>query len=112
MNHILDLTPTSKFRRGAVFGCTYSADGDLYRAVLVDKEPDSKVKIQFIDFGNTEIKGEKELFCIPEDLALEPSAAVPVQVFCHLEDNEENRRTVEDALNKENITVLMKGGKL
>merc|ERR1719392_19082 len=58
-----------------------------------------------------EVKGEKELFCIPEDLALEPSAAVPVDIVNTLEDNKDNQKLVEDSLGQDNLTVIINEGK-
>ena len=94
-----------------MFGAKFSEDGELYRAAVVDKEAEDKVKVRFIDFGNTESKNPlTDLFVIPKDIATEPSSSVCVAIDTGLEDTEENQEHVGSLLDEENLTVIVCNG--
>ena len=107
---ILELTPSLKWRPGAVFGCNSSEYEGFYRAAVVEKEGTSKARVQFIDFGNYEVKPLSDLLNIPKDLAKEVSFAVGVTLQNSLEDNEDNRNSIEEKLGQENLTVTVVNG--
>ena len=107
---ILDLTPSLKWRPGAVFGCNSSEYEGFYRAAVVEKEGTSKARVQFIDFGNYEIKPLSDLLNIPKDLAKEVSFAVGVTLQNSLEDTEDNRNSIEEKLGSDNLTVTVVDG--
>jgi len=99
-----DLIPAVKLKPKAVFGSKFSEDQELYRASILAKQDDGKFLVQYIDFGNTEEKQQSELFNIPEDIATEVSAAISVLIESNLEDTEENRKLMEDALSQDSLT--------
>ena len=104
------MTPSLKWRPGAVFGCNSSEYEGLYRAAVVEKEGPSKARVQFIDFGNYEIKPLSDLLNIPKDLAKEVSFAVGVTLQNNLEDTEDNRNSIEEKLGSDNLTVTVVDG--
>merc|ERR1719318_903343 len=103
-----ELKPAQRMKKGAVYGARFSQDGELYRVVLKEAV-EGRVVVQFIDFGNKEIKEEKELFDIPEEIGTEPAAAVGVGVKNEVEETEDNRAIVEEMLDGENLTVAATG---
>ena len=108
---MLDLTPSNKWRPGAVFGCEFSEDEGFYRAAIVEKEGTNKARVQFIDFGNYEVKLLSDLLIIPKELAKEVSFAVCVVIKNSLEDTEENRALVEEKLGEDKkLTVTVVNG--
>ena len=110
LNEIVDLTPSLKWRPGAVFGCNSSEYEGFYRAAVVEKEGTSKARVQFIDFGNYEVKPLSDLLNIPKDLAKEVSFAVGVPLQNSLEDTEDNRNSIEEKLGSDNLTVTVVNG--
>ena len=93
-----------------MFGCKFSGDGAFYRAVVVAKEGSDKAKVQFIDFGNYEVKLLSDLLNIPKELSKEVSYAVGVDIQNSLQDTEENRTKVEQELSQDNLTVAIVEG--
>ena len=59
------LLPAVKLKPKAIFGRMFSEDQELYRVSVVVKHDDGKYLVHFIDFGNTEVKLQSELFNIP-----------------------------------------------
>ena len=100
----LDLLPAVKLKPKAIFGSKFSEDQELYRASVVAKQDDGKFLVQFVDFGNTEVKLQSELFNIPEDLATEVSAAICVLIESNLEDTTENRNLMQKTLSQDGLT--------
>ena len=52
---ILDSNLDIQGMRGSLIACKYSNDGEYYRAIVTGIKPD-KVRLCFVDFGNTEGK--------------------------------------------------------
>ena len=95
-----------------MFGCVFSEDEGFYRAAIVEKEGSNKARVQFIDFGNYEVKLLSDLLIIPKELAKEVSFAVCVVITNSLEDTEENRSSVEEKLGEDKkLTVTVVDGK-
>merc|ERR1719369_1299229 len=69
-----ELKPAQRMKKGAVYGTRFSEDGELYRAVLKNVD-ESGALVQFIDFGNKEMKGVQELLDIPVEVGSEPAGA-------------------------------------
>ena len=59
------LLPAVKLKPKAIFGRMFSEDQELYRVSVVVKHDDGKYLVHFINFGNTEVKLQSELFNIP-----------------------------------------------
>ena len=94
-----------------MFGCEFSEDEGFYRAAIVEKEGTNKARVQFIDFGNYEVKLLSDLLIIPKELAKQVSFAVCVVIKNTLEDTEENRALVEEKLGEDKkLTVTIVGG--
>ena len=52
-----------------LYAVRYSEDGEMYRALVVDTEDESKMaEVHFIDYGNKEVVGYTEVFTLPENL--------------------------------------------
>merc|ERR1719376_1239651 len=101
-----EFKPAQRMKKGAVYGTRFSEDGELYRAVLKNVD-ESGALVQFIDFGNKEMKEEHELFDIPVEIGSEPAGAISVELKTSMEDNEENRAIVEQMLEGENLSVTL-----
>jgi len=103
------LKPAQRMKKGAVYGTKFSEDGEMYRAVLRDKVG-LGVRVQYIDFGNEELKEEWELFDIPMDIGSEPAGAIAVELSNVMDDTKENRKFVEQLLGGEGLSVTTMGG--
>merc|ERR1719153_1997553 len=101
-----ELKPAQRMKKGAVYGTRFSEDGELYRAVLKNVD-ESGALVQFIDFGNKEMKEKHELFDIPVEIGSEPAGAISVELKTSMEDNEESRVTVEQMLEGESLSVTL-----
>jgi len=105
-----ELKPAQRMKKGAVYGTRFSEDGEMYRAVLRDVAGEGRINVQFIDFGNMEVKEEMDLLDIPEDVGTESAAAIAVIFENTLEDSAENRNMVEEKLGEDNLTVTVDEG--
>ena len=62
-------------QKGSLCVTKFSEDGNWYRAKVVRTEPD--VVVEFIDYGNTEVKKAAELFPLPPQFTSLPCQSIP-----------------------------------
>ena len=81
--------------------CLAKSDLDqvLYRAVVKEVLADNQCIVAFIDYGNSEIKNNCDVYCMPGGLHGTPSLSVHCVVFC---DNS-CRQAMEEAAESENL---------
>uniref|UniRef100_A0A673C4P4 Si:dkeyp-93d12.1 n=1 Tax=Sphaeramia orbicularis TaxID=375764 RepID=A0A673C4P4_9TELE len=56
-----------KLKRNDLVLAEYKKDGALYRAVVKDYEGSSSLKVEFIDYGNSAVIKEENIYSIPKD---------------------------------------------
>ena len=97
---------------GCVYATKFSQDQQMYRAV-VEKAEGDMVTVQFIDFGNREMKDKSELLQLSEKMAKWPAVAYPIilEENKSAEDSQANRDEVEDILDQD-LELVLKEGKL
>jgi hypothetical protein len=103
------LAPAAGTAAGATVAATFSEDGELYRARVLDDGKPDHIKVLFIDFGNSEDKAAVELLELPGHLQEDrlPGLAERVRLAGSLGEGEAVRRAVEEALCSENLSMRL-----
>mgnify|MGYP001402736292 CR=1 FL=1 len=105
------LSPTKGVGRkvGDFVVARYQEDQEMYRAQIIDIRT-KEVTIHFVDFGNKQTSYIEDIFELPEsvNLTLYPAFAyfVDLKIGGSFDDSQENRKTLESLMNKENLSIL------
>ncbi|XP_071447846.1 uncharacterized protein [Hetaerina americana] len=66
--------------KGSIVGCKFEADGNHYRALVVDVKSRDEIHVSYIDFGNLDVV-KLDLMCeIPDRLKMVPAQAVRISL--------------------------------
>jgi hypothetical protein len=107
------LVPAKDVIVGSMVVARYTEDLQLYRATVLGVV-DTKVTVQFVDYGNYQECPISSLYNLPIELSVERVAPAAIRVTIlegeSWQETEENRVVVETLLEKENLTLNLKMG--
>ena len=105
------LSPTKGVGRkvGDFVVARYQEDQEMYRAQIIDIGA-KEVTIHFVDFGNKQTSYIEDLFELPESVSitLYPAFAyfVDLKIDGSFNDSQENRKTLESLMSRENLSIM------
>ncbi|XP_063079286.1 tudor domain-containing protein 15 [Engraulis encrasicolus] len=68
---------TAKVQNGDLVAAEFSEDGALYRAVITDDSKEGHLTIEFIDYGNTAIVEQSQLYRLTSEFLSQPRLCTP-----------------------------------
>ena len=103
----LDPVPVKNPELDKFYCVRFSQDECLYRASIIEFYDENEVLVHYVDFGNSEIVSNDDIYELPEDLKSMEAAAKPVHIkFSSLAlDTERCRNKLEKALSGDKVSA-------